>query len=415
MIDHTGTPGPMERPSALYSIHNHRVAAGLEALLYSGAQKIDELSEYLSLNRVILGNGGFCLLLAKVGNMTDQAAGSVPDANGLFADLLEEQLVEQAIYYMLPVRGLVLCIVAMPNYTPGSRRLVVANQMLMDGGNAAREQLLIRAGTDALVAVSPICAGLHEVPGTFQHTLDLLAFHSFFGRASGLCDSTVEMPKRRIRLSSEFQERCMSALNLLIAGQQSEFIQNIMDYLEQIKSLVPESLQQYKTLCYQFMDRLCCDLVDHHLGDTGVLERTDLFWLVHEPSDFPELRRRVEQLLMQLMAGGSRQRQWNGKNVEAMKAYIQLHHKEINLTVSAAAAEFGMAQPVFSAFFKRNTGASPLEYMTKLRIQTALELLRTTQQPLPEIAYQSGFGSVSTMHRVFKKATGMTPSKVRSG
>lgn len=415
--EHTPTEdGRRKRPNALYSINNEKTAAGLDALLHAGPEDLEELSEFLSLNRVILGNGGFCMLIAKVQYQPDHGVETLMDANGLFAEQLEERLVQKAIYYMVPIHGLVLCLVAMPQYRQNSRRLLESNERLCESGIQAMKQFQSDTGMETLLAVSPICFGLDSLPGTFQRTLDLLEFHAFFGQTAGVCRSPISLPKRPIRLSSEFQTHCANALNLLLAGQREAFFSYVKQSLEGIKALVPSSLQQYKTLSYQYLDMLCCFLVDHQIADAGVLERTDLFWLVHEPRIFADLCQRVAELLMQLTNDHvETKKHANARMVETVKVYFQNHHTDHNLTVSGIAAEFQMTQPVFSAYFIKQIGVGPLEYLNKLRVQTAMELLKTTEDILPQIAQRSGFGSVSTMHRIFKKMTGMTPAQVRNG
>lgn len=117
--------GRRKRPNALYSINNQKTVAGLDALLHAEQNELEDLSEFLSLNRVILGNGGFGLLAAKVQYFPECGIETHMDANGAFAERLEERLVQKAIYYMLPIRGLLLCLVAMPQYRQNSRKLLV--------------------------------------------------------------------------------------------------------------------------------------------------------------------------------------------------------------------------------------------------------------------------------------------------
>ena len=49
------------------------------------------------------------------------------------------------------------------------------------------------------------------------------------------------------------------------------------------------------------------------------------------------------------------------------------------------------------------------EYIRKLRIEKAIELLKTSRCKLSEISYLTGFSDQSHFNRVFKSFTGMTP------
>jgi AraC-like DNA-binding protein len=53
------------------------------------------------------------------------------------------------------------------------------------------------------------------------------------------------------------------------------------------------------------------------------------------------------------------------------------------------------------------------DYIRKLRIEKATHLLETTNYPLTEIAYLTGFSDQSHFNRIFKKHVGMTASEYR--
>ena len=56
-------------------------------------------------------------------------------------------------------------------------------------------------------------------------------------------------------------------------------------------------------------------------------------------------------------------------------------------------------------------GISPNEYIRRIRISKAVELLRSRQWSITDIAFKTGFGSHSSFGKVFKKEFGMTPSE----
>lgn len=63
--------------------------------------------------------------------------------------------------------------------------------------------------------------------------------------------------------------------------------------------------------------------------------------------------------------------------------------------------------------FKKLFGMTPFEYLKKLRIDRAIELLRTTGNFVSSIAQSCGFSGSSHLIRVFKEMTGTTPTKFR--
>ena len=63
--------------------------------------------------------------------------------------------------------------------------------------------------------------------------------------------------------------------------------------------------------------------------------------------------------------------------------------------------------------FKELVGQPMFEYLTRLRIQRARELLRETILPLYEVASRVGYESDLAFTKTFKKHVGTTPTRFR--
>ncbi len=63
--------------------------------------------------------------------------------------------------------------------------------------------------------------------------------------------------------------------------------------------------------------------------------------------------------------------------------------------------------------FKNATNQTPIEYLIEIRIQHAMELLRKTNLPITEIAYQVGFSDGNYFSRHFRDKTDSSPKEFR--
>ncbi len=81
------------------------------------------------------------------------------------------------------------------------------------------------------------------------------------------------------------------------------------------------------------------------------------------------------------------------------------------ITMEEVANYVGFSPSYFSRFFKKHVGTSFIQYLTEYRINIAKYILGTSQQPLTEVASQSGFSSVKTFHHVFKAQVGISPKQ----
>ena len=70
----------------------------------------------------------------------------------------------------------------------------------------------------------------------------------------------------------------------------------------------------------------------------------------------------------------------------------------------------GISISYFRMIFKRHTGLSPIEYMNRVRMLQALQLLQTTQNSITDIAEQVGIHDPNYFTRIFKKLLGYPPS-----
>ena len=73
----------------------------------------------------------------------------------------------------------------------------------------------------------------------------------------------------------------------------------------------------------------------------------------------------------------------------------------------------GLSPSYLSQMFKSEKGLGINNYITKMRIERAKELLRKTEYPIEDIARQLGFARSNYFGMVFKKTTGDTPGAYR--
>lgn len=74
---------------------------------------------------------------------------------------------------------------------------------------------------------------------------------------------------------------------------------------------------------------------------------------------------------------------------------------------------FGFSEKYLIRLFKRNTGQSPLQYLTGKKIQRAQEMLADTDMTVKAIATTLHYDYYYFM-RLFRKKTGMTPNQFRN-
>ena len=74
----------------------------------------------------------------------------------------------------------------------------------------------------------------------------------------------------------------------------------------------------------------------------------------------------------------------------------------------------GVSEAHFARSFKEAFGVPPHRYLLTRRIERATALLRDTDLPITEIAFQTGWESLGTFGRTFRDITGESPGEIRA-
>lgn len=83
------------------------------------------------------------------------------------------------------------------------------------------------------------------------------------------------------------------------------------------------------------------------------------------------------------------------------------------LTAADLAIELGMTESRFSRFFRRATGNTFTDFVTRVRINRACQLLMESDQYIAQIGYEVGFNNIANFNRRFQDVKGTTPSEFR--
>lgn len=101
------------------------------------------------------------------------------------------------------------------------------------------------------------------------------------------------------------------------------------------------------------------------------------------------------------------------RRLSKARMFIHAHYAE-DLVLKDLAAVAHMSEYHFLRMFKSFYATTPHQYITERRIFKVKEYLTETEYPIKKICRKVGYNNVSSFSRLFKKNTGVTPSKYRS-
>lgn len=120
------------------------------------------------------------------------------------------------------------------------------------------------------------------------------------------------------------------------------------------------------------------------------------------------------QILMQLLdaSGTTGEGSVGNTLVDRAISYIQSRLNE-KITVEQIADSIGYSPSYFSRIFTRETGLTPYQFIMRSRLDRASQLLQTTRLPIQDIAFQTGFSTVSNFCYAFRRSRGISPQQYR--
>jgi transcriptional regulator GlxA family with amidase domain len=94
-------------------------------------------------------------------------------------------------------------------------------------------------------------------------------------------------------------------------------------------------------------------------------------------------------------------------------AQVWLADNYAEATVAALVARSGLAERTFKRRFRAATGYTPIDYLQTLRTEEAKQLLESSAMPVDDVGAAVGYEDPTFFRRLFKRSTGVTPSRYR--
>jgi len=98
--------------------------------------------------------------------------------------------------------------------------------------------------------------------------------------------------------------------------------------------------------------------------------------------------------------------------VDSIIGYINENYAT-PLSMERVAKNFDMSKSHFSRVFHRRTGNTFTDFLIRLRISRACQLLVQSKEPISAVCYDVGFNNVANFNRRFLDVKGMPPSAFR--
>ncbi|SFO97343.1 response regulator transcription factor [Salibacterium halotolerans] len=210
-----------------------------------------------------------------------------------------------------------------------------------------------------------------------------------------------------------------SYVEALVHLQKSKENENVLEYethdtLERIREAVQEAdIQRAMPPMLQLMDRPEKDrkMEELYYSIKQILNDRRIDAPGKDPDDMDSAEDWFELIRWSCMKIRQHYRSLN--KMERTKAWID-ENPQASLTLEDAAAHAGISASYFSQLFKTTTGENLTDYVTRHRLEKAVELLKKQAYSLKEISYMVGYKDPNYFSRVFKKHYALSPKQYQN-
>lgn len=107
------------------------------------------------------------------------------------------------------------------------------------------------------------------------------------------------------------------------------------------------------------------------------------------------------------------QKQHEDEIIKEVQNYIEqnFHHK---ISMEELSSRFSIGRRNFDRRFIKATGNTPIEYLQRVKIESAKKALEISRKTVSEIMYEVGYSDLKAFREVFRKFTGMSPVEYKA-
>ncbi|MCC3375406.1 response regulator [Cohnella sp. REN36] len=262
------------------------------------------------------------------------------------------------------------------------------------------------------IGVGRPCVSAEQLPLSYRGALSALDYRFLLGKNRVLSVADLEAVPPAPRPQPDAERLLAAAVK---TGTATEAY-------AQIERLVAELKASWMPVgpCFLQVQRVVLLLVNamQEMGIAGGAEDglEPQLWLtdVYRFKTLDEIEFWLKQVVGAMMeAAQANRNHYTLQQIVRAKAYIEANYGNEKLSLQELCRHVLMSTSYFSLVFKQQTGETFVEFLTRVRIEKAKELLLGTALKFYEIAEKVGYGDPNYFSILFKKHTGCTPRDFR--
>ncbi|QHW33588.1 response regulator [Paenibacillus rhizovicinus] len=291
-----------------------------------------------------------------------------------------------------------------------------AAEVLLELAGMIRDNLERWLKISVTIGISDRVTGLGSLANCYKQAREAVNHKWYLGKNRIITMDSLESPDMDTGSPSRYEfvynEELISALKAADAGQLREVLASIFADLNRNR---PDGLKYGRNACMQIFLAAGQLLLEFNMQSEELEAAEATVWeSLFERETLGEISEILQSYLLAVCERIREKRTGKVANlVERVRAIIDRNYANGGLTVTDIGKEVFLTPTYVSLLFKQESGQTVGEYLTHVRVEKAKEMLRDPQYKFYDICYAIGYTDPSYFTKLFKKATGLTPSGYR--
>lgn len=379
----------------------------------------NQIDEFLNSYHITLVSDKFAVILIKIedysGMFANDEYGNKEERLHIvhlaISNISEELIEKDNLGFVTEIDDMIACIINLRDSVSGGVKPETAESIAIRINRLVREYLLV----ETTVTVSNIHTFITGISQCYQETLDAMEYKIVFGAGEVIKFADIKPSDGEYYYSVEEEIQLINCIKVGDYNKAKELISHIINEICENNN---PSIEIARCLMFDLMGTMlkAINAVEGNTGNKGLLwnqlspEKTlmgcetiiqmnvAMESMLQKVCDYIEIQKKSHNLALK----------------DEVKNYIEENYSDANMSVALIAEHFKKNPTYLSRFFKEHIGEGLLDYINKVRIMKAKQLLKETQMNINEVSQQTGFINSAALIRVFKKYEGITPGQFKN-
>ena len=278
-----------------------------------------------------------------------------------------------------------------------------------------KTQIINRFKCYISIGVGNRVRGFSSISRSYREAEDALQYRVVIGKNQVVSYNDINFSDKDAWIANPARMEKLS-FNLK-AGQKEKSMEMLDDMLTESVYSRSNTIERIRLEAFDIL--LTCQrvLYELNLHTGGIWENnTQPYEDISRIDNLPELKEYLKQRITAVIdkINLSNERKANRKIAE-IKEYIVQNIHQADLSLSGIAKEFYISPSHLSRLFKQETNQTIVEYITKIRIEKAVRLLKDTDLKVYQVGEKVGIADPHYFSIIFKKNTGSSVNDFRKG